>query len=764
MSQKFYVSVIFLSLLLSPFGMLLTAQQKINYAPLRCVGDIPNDFLQLSSEKVNDERKKIARSGMSRKDMKLEKEFALNSHFGVDEILYSGKVLYGDVLSVYITQGAYYILQNHPQLRKKPRFYALKTSAVNAFSPSQGIIFVSVGLISQVENEAQLAFVLCHEISHYVKRHSVESYKRNMDVIKGKGKFKQLNLEEKLKDIYSYSKENEIEADKAGLDLYLKTPYNTSAVLSGFDMLLYSYLPYDEVEWSNSELQDSFYKFPGNYTPKKAIEISADEDEDDEESTHPNVRKRKSEIEKLLENKNMPKGSTLYQLGEDYFRFIQQQSRVELFYILINNAQYEKAYYLSHLYKHNYGDTAYASKVAAYALYARAAKKLSADKENHSSEDDGKSNLKAEGAFYNVVYFFDKLDKEELAVLSVRTAWDAYSRNMHDSFYRDLFMESARNLFKYTDFTIGKFYQAVDTVKASDTVAPAGENVDEQALSKIEKLKRKKKKQVTTGLQDIETGESENYFRYAFIEQFKNAFFKETIEQASTTYKHNDEEEENAVVHRSRKIKRWHKKFGYAGNMDSLILVNPFFTKVYVGRKGPEKDLLYNEHQELRLADIYIDMARRNNIAVQPLNLLDKEDLTTEKFNQYALIMEWLTERLDNLSSDVRLFNTQYISEVVKEKGTGKLCLSGISYIEEGKEFDFSVIAYTLLFPPILPLYVVYQQSHNHRITLTTIIFDLNTGKLDYVKSDEIRVKYNKSDYLNSQIYSLFHQISRKTK
>src|SRR5690606_17153394 len=117
---------------------------------------------------------------------------------------------------------------------------------------------------------------------------------------------------------------------------------------------LYAYLPYDEIEWTPRELQDSFYKFPSGYTPSKGKEISADEDEDDEESTHPNIRKRKAELENQLDKKDITNLKADFLLGTDYFNFIQQQSRVELFYILLNVAQYEKAYYLSYLYKKNY--------------------------------------------------------------------------------------------------------------------------------------------------------------------------------------------------------------------------------------------------------------------------------------------------------------------------------------------------------------------------------------------------------------------------
>jgi beta-barrel assembly-enhancing protease len=760
MTQTSYFKTLILLLSIS-LALPLMSQHKINYAPLRCYGEIPKDFLQLSSEKVLNDKKKISQSKLSRRERELEKDFALNSNFGVDEILYSGKVLYGDALSVYINHVADKILENDHKLRSQLRFYVLKTSSVNAFSTSQGIIFVSVGLISQVENEAQLAFVLCHEIAHFAKKHSIESYKRKMDIISGKGKFKQLDFEARLKGIYSYSKENEMDADEEGLKLYLKTSYYTSAVLSSFDMLLYSYLPYDEIEWNASEFQDSFYKFPQYYTPEKGKEISADEAEDDEESTHPNVRKRKAEIEKLLDEEAPPKGNTFYLMGEEYFNQIQQQSRIELFFILINNAQYEKAYYLSYLYKHLYKDTAYASKIAGFCIYAKSAKLLSTKESSSIEVDDEVSKLKEEGEFYNVAFFFDKMGKDELAVLSVRTAWDAYLRNnKSDSFYRVIFEESAKNLFKYTDYTLPKFYEGFDTTKKVDSVKNVSEQNDEN-LSKVEKLKKKQKKQAKAEIKDVETRESKMYFRYAFIEFFKDPFFKKTLEHAYAAHKDKDDEDES-YAYNYKKVKKWHKKYGYPGNIDSLILMNPYFSRVFIGNKEDKKDLLYDERQEIILANLYLEMARLNDINVEPLNLFDKKNLTTEKMNEYAQIMEWMSERLNNFSSDVKLFNTQYISDVVVAKGTSKLCLSGISYVIEGQEFDALTMIFCIIVYPLLPYYLAYQLQKIHYFNLTTVIFDLETGKLVYLTSDQLRIKYRKTDYVSSQIFAIFNQLKRR--
>jgi hypothetical protein len=56
-------------------------------------------------------------------------------------------------------------------------FMVLEDPSVNAFSAPGGYVFVTTGLLRVVDNEAQLAGVLGHEIGHVTGRHALEAYK-----------------------------------------------------------------------------------------------------------------------------------------------------------------------------------------------------------------------------------------------------------------------------------------------------------------------------------------------------------------------------------------------------------------------------------------------------------------------------------------------------------------------------------------------------------------------------------------------------------
>lgn len=56
-------------------------------------------------------------------------------------------------------------------------FGVLKSETPNAFSAPGGYVFVTSGLLKVLENEAQLAGVLAHEVAHVTQKHALKTYK-----------------------------------------------------------------------------------------------------------------------------------------------------------------------------------------------------------------------------------------------------------------------------------------------------------------------------------------------------------------------------------------------------------------------------------------------------------------------------------------------------------------------------------------------------------------------------------------------------------
>lgn len=129
------------------------------------------------------------------------------------------------------------------------RFGILNSPNVNAFAAPDGYIFVTKGLIRRLNNEAELAGVIAHEIGHVIKRHYIVALRKKDEAgalgklasatvevvgIKGTAVTPMFNL---AQNMYSsgLDKTDEYEADRLGVVYAARAgydPYGLPRVLS----------------------------------------------------------------------------------------------------------------------------------------------------------------------------------------------------------------------------------------------------------------------------------------------------------------------------------------------------------------------------------------------------------------------------------------------------------------------------------------------------------------------------------------------------
>ena len=205
-----------------------TAQVSFDhYIPLQSKGAVPTDFSKATRQKISEDAQHTI-PGLSRSEQKV---FIEQVNYTIDELLKSGLITYGDEVTTYIQRIGDRLTESDAELKGKLRFYTLNSNEANAFSTNQGMVFVTTGLIAQMTNEAQLAFVLAHEIIHYRERHVLDLYDYASDN-------KSLSYDEKVRFFTKYSRDNEFEADKEGVKLYHAAGYASSEILKTFDVLI----------------------------------------------------------------------------------------------------------------------------------------------------------------------------------------------------------------------------------------------------------------------------------------------------------------------------------------------------------------------------------------------------------------------------------------------------------------------------------------------------------------------------------------------
>ncbi len=140
-------------------------------------------------------------------------------------------------LNAYVDRVGQRVARRSHRPELKYSFQVVNDSAPNAFALPGGFIAISRGLLVSLENEAQLAAVLGHEVGHVTARHSVQGMQRSTLLgaavslvgIAAGDQYGQLasqlggvtaNLIDKR-----YSREQESESDQLGIDYMVQSGY-----------------------------------------------------------------------------------------------------------------------------------------------------------------------------------------------------------------------------------------------------------------------------------------------------------------------------------------------------------------------------------------------------------------------------------------------------------------------------------------------------------------------------------------------------------
>ena len=146
----------------------------------------------------------------------------------------SGQVVRDPALDAYLVE---IVCRLEPEHCRNVRIYVVDVPYFNASMAPNGVMQVWTGLLLRTENEAQLAFVLSHELAHYVRRHSLQRWidvqnKANAASIfalvtsaAGIGYAGDVGALAALASIMAFSRDQEREADALGLQRAVEAGY-----------------------------------------------------------------------------------------------------------------------------------------------------------------------------------------------------------------------------------------------------------------------------------------------------------------------------------------------------------------------------------------------------------------------------------------------------------------------------------------------------------------------------------------------------------
>ena len=203
-------------------------------------------------------------------------------------------------------------------LPTKIEFKVIQTDEVNAFANADKQICVYTGLLKFVNNDAELAAVIAHEIGHIVNHHVA---KQNVVGTVTATAIANANIDPRLKagantannlTMLKMSRTEEYEADITGADLMTKAGYNPLAMVSVLYKISGNYADFTSTHPSGDKRTMYIYDYISYTYPAKAkLGYTTDSYKKFMEYASPIVKERNSNPKKLAKfNKQQEKLKT----------------------------------------------------------------------------------------------------------------------------------------------------------------------------------------------------------------------------------------------------------------------------------------------------------------------------------------------------------------------------------------------------------------------------------------------------------------------
>ncbi len=749
---------------------------KQNYTPLTSSGQLPEIYTRSASEKASQDLQSLDNTrGVKNRSEK--RKFYLSSNFHQDRLLRSGRLLFNDPVSVFVNRVADKAFKDLPEIRKQIRIYVVKSEVVNAYCFDNGIILVNTGLVAQLDNEAQLAFILCHEASHFIKKHSIENYVHQAT---RRGRYTtNVDMED-----YKYSQDAELEADVQGVKYYKSSHYTYKGIVGAFNVLKYSYLPFDEIVFNKTFFEDSNLVFANNLFLKEIAPIKKDEDYDDEKSSHPNIKKRKEAVGKEL-GEFSDEGREKFLVDQNEFYRVRELARFESCRLGLLNRDYARCVYNCYMLMKKYPENIYLKTTLGKALFEIAALKAPKVSEYHNVltldlVDNSKGDnidldySSKEGNSQQVYHLFNKLNALQSSVLALNYNWklrkelngkDVSVNRLCDSLFILMAVNNETGLAYFNRLTRRQYANSLkpQPVSKDSAAAPPAKKFtsladmdDTEADSKTKRIETQNEtSKVLLNSDSVAAAKLELYFdQYAFADFFKDTAFVARYKKAVDVQDR---------VREKRKME-WRKPEKNKGGLgvDRIVILDPFYMKLSERGGGGIRYFASDE----KLASYGNILKHNAGLAGLDFDYIDSRTIKKdemERYNDYTLLNDWMTEFLNHdFNPNTLVLNNDATARLKEKYNTRYVLWSGVINVKIKKEnLGLAVLGTLLIYPAVFTIpYLLRKEEKTYYVS---VLFDLAANKMQFYHTVALRMS-DTHDFLNAFVYDTMLSIKQAPK
>jgi len=269
--------------------------------------------------------------------------------------------------SNYLNAIASEILNNNPEYKSENlRILFSRSFYANATSMGEGSIFFNIGLFHRLQNESQVAFVLCHELAHYYLNHVNDNINQYVKTVYSD------EFQQKLKNIQklAYLQNNQLEAvatnllfknrrhsrafeqaaDSMALELMKNTNYDIREALTCLALLDSADKDkYNEDLILEKHFNFSLFPFKKSWIENDELVFNKGDDNEthnDSLKTHPDCAKRITDLKsKVVEYTK--KNSKKFIVSESKFNSLKNQYDYEIINHCMKSNKISRALYYS---------------------------------------------------------------------------------------------------------------------------------------------------------------------------------------------------------------------------------------------------------------------------------------------------------------------------------------------------------------------------------------------------------------------------------
>lgn len=739
-----------------------------NYQPARSNGPLPTDFLLTTIQKYERDKKNIDQA-QDKSMQEAQEAFYLQTHYSVDQMRFGGSLLVNDTMSQYVNRVAdTLLLKTDPELRKKLTFFVMRSPVVNAFTTDQGLIFVTVGLLTRLHNEAELAFVLAHEITHYRRHHVLTGYVEGVKAKEGIGQYEETTFENRYLKRHRYARSQESQADEEGFEMIAASNYDPRAAIGAFDILALADAPFSDTLFSKTFFETPFLVFPSKYQPDtiKAIKPQ-DEDEDDDLATHPSVYKRRKTILRKYSKLQDTLGSK-FLVSETMFWRVKAMARFEECAEHTGDGEYKEAIYTNYAEQKIYPDNHYLEKEMVRALYVSVIKKnaylsfedLFSALFAMSGSDDNDRPVGEQG---RASAFMRKVDSEGWNVAALHYAWDVHKRYPDD---KDIQLWCA-GLFR--ELTVKSELRLKDFKTNDSLFISIGDSIVKDTA-----IARKLKNNTPVGryqaaIDDLSRDSLDNfhYWQFALIDDLKDSafvqMFRSAISYADSLDLDDSLWDEKSSKERKRLKEEYREQFYGPQGLSKVVAVNPIFIAYDYRDENSEVDVRKSIAGRDELVEEMKNSAAMTGLSLTFLSSDGMDSTSSARFNDLAVASEWFDQRDAYKDNQILPYPQESMKALADKYGTRYFMWS--AYITQtDKRGGYFMRSLGLVAAPLAP-HIIYRLITPRQDTyFIAIIYDVVTGKPVYVQRTEITNQKATEDRMRLHVFDLMRQLTKPKK